>query len=264
VNSRQSQSLPSQSTSYGAGLNTNELSLFQGGQDAGYSDDYADESFGSSPSGSYRIYVGLAVAIVIFALGYMAWRSAQSTSQNSYAASPPPPEIATEAVNPESPSTSASTSPLKTDPAERTPPANNSGAVAAKKAAEPSSPVSGKGEAGDDKVSAAAATPAARNSPQAPAFATTGAGAEELTTAQAYLNGTSGQQRNTSEAAKWLWKAIAKHNATASLLLADLYLKGDGVSKNCDQARVLLDAAALKGAKDAGARLRHLQAFGCD
>jgi TPR repeat protein len=43
-----------------------------------------------------------------------------------------------------------------------------------------------------------------------------------------------------------------------------LYLKGDGVSKNCDQARVLLDSAARAGVKDAGERLRHLQAFGCD
>ena len=91
----------------------------------------------------------------------------------------------------------------------------------------------------------------------------TGTGAEELAVAQGYLNGTNGQGRNSAEAAKWLWKAIAKHNADATLLLSDLYLKGDGVSKNCDQARVLLDTAALKGVKNAGERLRHLQAFGC-
>jgi len=35
------------------------------------------------------------------------------------------------------------------------------------------------------------------------------------------------------------------------------------VGKNCDQARVLLDAAARKGVKEAGERLRHLPAFGC-
>jgi TPR repeat protein len=90
-----------------------------------------------------------------------------------------------------------------------------------------------------------------------------GSGGEELALAQRYLNGTNGQGRNSAEAAKWLWKAIAKHNAEATLLLSDLYLRGDGVSKNCDQARVLLDTAALKGVKDAGERLRHLQAFGC-
>ena len=91
-----------------------------------------------------------------------------------------------------------------------------------------------------------------------------GNGAEELATAQGYLNGANGQERNRTEAAKWLWKSVAKHNADATLLLADLYLKGQGVGKNCDQARVLLDAAARKGMKDAGQRLRHLQAFGCE
>ena len=81
--------------------------------------------------------------------------------------------------------------------------------------------------------------------------------------ARGYLDGTNGRGRDSAEAAKWLWKAIAKHNPDATLLLSDLYLKGDGVSKNCDQARVLLDSAALQGAKSAGERLRHFQAFGC-
>ena len=89
-------------------------------------------------------------------------------------------------------------------------------------------------------------------------------GAEELAVAQRYLTGANGQQRNSAEAAKWLWKSMAKHNSSATLLLADLYLKGDGVSKNCDQARVLLDSAARGGMKQAGERLRHLPAFGCE
>jgi TPR repeat protein len=91
-----------------------------------------------------------------------------------------------------------------------------------------------------------------------------GNGAEELAIAQHYLTGENGLQRNSSEAAKWLWKSMAKNNANATLLLADLYLKGDGVSKNCDQARVLLDSAARSGMKQAGERLQHLQAFGCE
>ena len=56
---------------------------------------------------------------------------------------------------------------------------------------------------------------------------------------------------------------MAKHNGAAALALADLYLKGDGVSKNCDQARVLLDSAARRDLAGAGKRLRNLQAFGC-
>ena len=91
-----------------------------------------------------------------------------------------------------------------------------------------------------------------------------GNGDEELAMAQRYLAGGDGLQRNSAEAAKWLWKSLAKQNANATLLLADLYLKGDGVSKNCDQARVLLDSAARSGMKQAGERLRHLEAFGCE
>ena len=81
--------------------------------------------------------------------------------------------------------------------------------------------------------------------------------------AQHYLDGTNAHAHDNGEAAKWLWKAIAKHNGPAMVALADLYLKGNGVSKNCDQARVLLDSAALRGVAGAGQRLRNLQAFGC-
>lgn len=88
-------------------------------------------------------------------------------------------------------------------------------------------------------------------------------GADDLAMAQRYLNGGVGQARDPAEAAKWLWRAMGKHNGPATLMLADLYLKGEGVSKNCDQARVLLDSAARRGMGGAGERLRNLQAFGC-
>ncbi|MGH9496544.1 MAG: hypothetical protein ACRD3B_16195, partial [Candidatus Sulfotelmatobacter sp.] len=87
-------------------------------------------------------------------------------------------------------------------------------------------------------------------------------GSEELAVAQHYLSGDNGR-RDSAEAAKWLWKSISKHNGEATVMLADLYLKGDGVSKNCDQARVLLDTAGRKGVAGAGQRLRNLPAFGC-
>jgi hypothetical protein len=90
-----------------------------------------------------------------------------------------------------------------------------------------------------------------------------GAGSEELAVAKNYLNGNGSTPRDTAEAAKWLWKAVAKKNAEATGLLATLYLEGDGIPKNCDQARLLLDAAARKGIKGAAERLGHLQAFGC-
>jgi TPR repeat protein len=88
-------------------------------------------------------------------------------------------------------------------------------------------------------------------------------GAEDLATAQRYLNGTQGTLRDSREAALWLWKAVGKGNLAATIALSDLYLRGDGVPKSCDQARLLLDAAARKGGTAAAARLRNLQAFGC-
>ena len=77
-----------------------------------------------------------------------------------------------------------------------------------------------------------------------------------------FLNGI-GEQRDSAAAAQWLWKAVEKQNTAATVLLAGLYLRGDGVQKNCDQGRVLLDAAADKGNKDAANLLRNLQTFGC-
>ena len=81
--------------------------------------------------------------------------------------------------------------------------------------------------------------------------------------AQGYLNGAPGKARDSGEAAKWLWKAVAKENSEATLLLSDLYVRGDGVPQNCDQARLLLDAAARKGNAAAGDRIRNLANAGC-
>jgi len=97
-----------------------------------------------------------------------------------------------------------------------------------------------------------------------PAIVSSATGAEELAQAKSYLNGSSGKTRDSSEAAKWLWKAVAKQNAEAADLLATLYLTGDGVTKNCDQARVLLDAAVRKGSPAAAERLTHIPEFGCE
>jgi TPR repeat protein len=45
--------------------------------------------------------------------------------------------------------------------------------------------------------------------------------------------------------------------------LAKLYLIGGGVTKNCDQAKVLLQAAAKKGNGEAIDKLSQLQKQGC-
>ncbi len=158
---------------------------------------------------------GTALAVLVFALAYVAWRSTQATSGSSPAATQAPAVMRAQPVAPEP---ARSTAPLatglaKAKPKQQAPPVN---------------------------------------------------GSAELAMAQSYLNSTDGKERNGEEAAKWLWKAVAKRNADATLRLSDLYLKGDGVPKNCDQARVLLDAAARNGVKAAGERLSRLQSFGCE
>jgi hypothetical protein len=102
------------------------------------------------------------------------------------------------------------------------------------------------------------ASPLESDAPDSPS----GAGEAELAEAEGYLTGKYGS-RNSSEAARYLWKAVSKENPTAILLLSDLYLAGDGVPKSCDQARLLLRAAARKNVAAAAHKLRELQQTGC-
>jgi hypothetical protein len=87
-------------------------------------------------------------------------------------------------------------------------------------------------------------------------------GAPDLRLAQRYLGGSMGV-RDSPEAAKLLWRAVSKQNATAAVLLSDLYLRGDGVPRSCDQARLLLVAAAKRGSPLAAQHLRNLESQGC-
>jgi TPR repeat protein len=248
----------SEEVAYEPVIGNSELSLFQGGGEASYrsdQNDVEDELFSyPSASRSYRVYIGIALATVMFGLAYMAWRSAQGTAQNSHVESQAPPAVTQPAAPaPVQPSTPKSDTAEQSAPAETqaAPPASDRAAVDGVKA-----------KSNKSAPSAASAPPVNETKPSDSSPAEYGA--EELAIAQRYLTGANGQQRNSAEAAKWLWKSMAKHNSSATLVLADLYLKGDGVSKNCDQARVLLDSAARGGMKQAGERLRHLQAFGCE
>jgi len=60
-----------------------------------------------------------------------------------------------------------------------------------------------------------------------------------------------------------LWSAIASGNSSAEVDLARLYLSGDGVPRNCEQAKVLLQAAAKGGSVEARQELKELQTTGC-
>lgn len=228
----------------------------------------------------YGLYAGIAV-VVVLALAYVAWRSlqtSQSSSQSPRVALQAPPVATTQpAQSTPAPTLSTADSPepipdrTADRTAEQTSPANTQATVpssnAANNAGDPRHADSGSNsanaKASPDAAAQVASPTAVIDEKSLQAEPVSANGAQELALAQRYLNGAEGQERNSSEAAKWLWKAIAKHNADATLLLSDLYLKGDGVEKNCDQARVLLDAAAGRGMKGAGDRLRHLQAFGC-
>ncbi|HXO31995.1 MAG TPA: zinc ribbon domain-containing protein [Candidatus Acidoferrales bacterium] len=219
---------------------------------------------------SYRIYVGLIVAILLGLLVYMTWRSNTAFWSSGTAPSELPravPAPSSEAPVAAEPSTATRTPAAATArPAPKT-----SGPATAPRASavESQNPTGGTQE----KNQTADRRAAERRAKQQPApragFATTGSvtdeqnGSEELAAAEKYLNAGPGTARDSRQAATWLWKAVAKQNLTATLLLSDLYLRGDGVTKSCDQAHLLLDAAARKGASAAGERLRNLQAFGC-
>ena len=62
--------------------------------------------------------------------------------------------------------------------------------------------------------------------------------------------------------AAWLWKATAKGNPDAPVKLADMYIKGDGVPRSCDQAVVLLKTAAINENVRACNRLASMYATG--
>jgi len=96
--------------------------------------------------------------------------------------------------------------------------------------------------ASDNQANSEASAPAPAN------------GSQELALAQRYLS-----QHETTLAAEWLWKSVSKQNGQAALLLADLYTRGDGVPQSCEQARMLLVAAAKRGTAGAGMQLRTIE-----
>lgn len=82
-------------------------------------------------------------------------------------------------------------------------------------------------------------------------------GQAEYQRAENYLNG-KGVDKDASQAAEWFWRSLEAGNTTAAIPLADLYLAGNGVSRSCTQARILLDAAAQKNNQEAIQKLAEL------
>jgi hypothetical protein len=203
---------------------------------------------GLEPSSrSFRPWFGAVLAAIVVALIYVALRGAPSRPQASTTVAQPGPPHAF------------------ADPATNTPPSRNSEMPAPSASVVPSRASSRNPAAvGNAPAANVAVTPAADGSTAAiPDSNFPGKGLEELAQARDFLDGTHGKEHDPSQAAQWLWKAVRKENGDATVLLSDLYLRGDGVPKNCEQAHLLLDAAAIKGRKDAAERLQNLSAFGC-
>lgn len=87
-------------------------------------------------------------------------------------------------------------------------------------------------------------------------------GSSTLSGAQPPLLETRGTKKIVASP-RQLWSAVQGGNTQAALTLADLYLRGDGVPMNCDQARVLLLMASEKGNAQAIKELRQLDKTGC-
>jgi hypothetical protein len=229
------------------------------------------------PRRSYRLYIGAVVALLIAFLAYRAWRAEQSTLFSTHTA-PQVPAVASDNSNssaaagkadlpqsnqaqPSAPLPDASLQPNTTPQPKAAPP--NTGSATRPNAISAAATSSAATNSGVEEAAEKTPAPAGNTQAAPQAEADTVGGWSELATAKNYLNGTGGKEQNSAQAAAWLWKAVSKQNAEASTLLAELYMKGEGVSKNCDQGRVLLDAAVRKGRKDAAERLSHLGAFGC-
>ena len=61
-----------------------------------------------------------------------------------------------------------------------------------------------------------------------------------------------------------LWKAVKRGSVSAEVALAKLYLEGEAVPQNCEQAHILLFAASMKGSKAADNFLKSSYAERCE
>jgi hypothetical protein len=72
-----------------------------------------------------------------------------------------------------------------------------------------------------------------------------------------------GKPKRAPEDVASLWVAVENGDTAAEILLANHYAAGEGVERNCEQARVLLQAAIKKGSAAAAKRLAQLGEAGC-
>jgi hypothetical protein len=88
-------------------------------------------------------------------------------------------------------------------------------------------------------------------------------GQAELDSALQLLDKTNAQHDDV-KAGRLLWLGVQKGNGEAEVQLAGLYLRGQGVSKNCEQGHILLEAARLKQVVTATQEQSELSLNGCN
>jgi hypothetical protein len=203
----------------------------------------------------YRLYVGTILGVLLVLLVYMSWRGTKAISGAAGTQAAPSrvmPEAPSAVAHEEQPPAPVPAPAAQTITRSQTAPP----APPATPREKPPVPAAQKNPVRDTQPAARIVTKASNSS----AIALEQSSEEDLATAQKFLSRT---PRDSRQASTWLWKAVSKGNPTATIELSDLYLRGDGVPKSCDQARILLDAAARKGQHAAAERIRNLPAFGC-
>jgi hypothetical protein len=203
------------------------------------------------------------VAIALAGFGYLQWAHSHPTRVRSLVPAAGPQVTAPASRPPVARSLSAEVQSLpQADPSVLHP-------STTKPAEIQPTPVVRQAQEGPDRNSLTARTQSAAQTSSLPSTTPTPPGAEmgdsgiaDLRLAERYLGGSMGV-RDSSEAAKLLWKAVRQQNTTAAILLSQLYQRGDGVPKSCDQARLLLIAATKRGAPQAAEQLRELESRGC-
>jgi len=68
---------------------------------------------------------------------------------------------------------------------------------------------------------------------------------------------------NQGDSVEALWGGVQSGSVSAEMSLAERFAHGEGVNKNCDQAKVLMKAAADRGNREARLRLYQMETAGC-
>lgn len=245
-----------------------------------------------------RPFLVLLLLIALGAGGYYIyrWKTDLNASASQRLASPPVNMASTEgpaATATTSPVPNAGPQPAGSSSATSAPPALPSGSAAAGNSSTSGPTLSSGGDlsAANGSAAPSAAPPSAPASSAAPAAEaskkkmdsdeTTRSGKDakevrnvkdvavdaeateaEVDEARQLLHGANGR-RDPAAAVRLLWKAVGDGSIAAELELAGIYERGDGVPKNCEQARVLLRAATTHGSETAAQELAALIRRGC-